>query len=73
MDTIASNHAMIHGFLNFQHNRRNISPTQKHIHRNVNRGSRSISLSDRRGFITAPRFPARRSSISPLPHHKSMV
>ncbi|VDK86857.1 unnamed protein product [Onchocerca ochengi] len=70
MDTIASNHAIIHGFLNFQHNRRNINPTQKRFHRNVNRGSRSISLLDRRGFITAPRFPSRRSSISPLPHYK---
>uniref|UniRef100_A0A915PYS5 C2 domain-containing protein n=1 Tax=Setaria digitata TaxID=48799 RepID=A0A915PYS5_9BILA len=69
MDSFASSHTMLHGILNSQHNRRNrTSSTQK---RNVSRRTnRSLSLLDRRGLITAPRFPSRKSSISPLPHHK---
>ncbi|KAM3718251.1 Synaptotagmin-12 [Dirofilaria immitis] len=70
MDEIASDHAVMHGLLSFQHNRRNLNLSHKRIHRNVNRGTRSISLLDRRGLINAPRFPTRKSSISPLPHHR---
>uniref|UniRef100_A0A0R3RII7 C2 domain-containing protein n=1 Tax=Elaeophora elaphi TaxID=1147741 RepID=A0A0R3RII7_9BILA len=70
MDNFTSDHAMMRGFLNFQHNRRNTHSTQKRVHHDVHRGARSMSLLDRRGLITAPRFPSRKSSISPLPHHK---
>ncbi|EFO13314.1 hypothetical protein LOAG_15215 [Loa loa] len=62
---------MTDGFLNFQHNRRKINSAHKHgHHHNVRHGTRSMSLLDRRGLITAPRFSTRKSSISPLPHHK---
>ncbi|KAL3995434.1 hypothetical protein ACH3XW_25805 [Acanthocheilonema viteae] len=63
---------MMHDFLNFQHHRWNKkNSTQKHIHhRNVHRNARSMSLLDRRGLITAPRFLSRKCSISPLSHHK---
>lgn len=73
MDSFVSDRAMMHNFLNFQHNRRKINSTQKHVHRNVHHSTRSMSLLDRRGLITAPIFPSRKSSISPLPHHKSMT
>lgn len=73
MDRLTSDHAMIHGLLNFQRNQGNANSTQKRLHRNVHRGTRAVSLLDRRGLITAPRFPSRKSSISPLSHHKSML
>ncbi|VDN91810.1 unnamed protein product [Brugia pahangi] len=74
MDSFISDESMMHGFLNFQHNRQRNSNSKynhhHHHHHHVHRGTRSMSLLDRRGLITAPRFPSRKSSISPLPHHK---
>ncbi|VDK63225.1 unnamed protein product, partial [Gongylonema pulchrum] len=47
-------------------NRRESNAPRRHAHR----GSRSTSLTDRRGLITAPRLSARKSSISPMAHHR---
>ncbi|CAG9537990.1 unnamed protein product [Cercopithifilaria johnstoni] len=61
---------MMNSFLTFQHNRRNSISTHKRVHHNTCRGTRSISLLDRRGLISASKFLSRKSSISPLLHRK---